>query len=116
MAVARYLHSTGVTISVTEIGLTNGTSTIASNTDDGAYSVVLDLGAVAAGDEFQFAYYEKAHDSDTAVKQILANFKGTVPGSEFVMPPITLGNGFDWSLKKIAGTDRSIGWSVWRWT
>ncbi len=116
MAVTRYLHSTGVTISTTEIGLTNGTSTIASNTDDGAYQVTLDLGALVAGDVFQFAYYEKAHDSDTAVRQILANLSGVIPGAELTFPPITLGNGWDFSLDKISGTDRSIGWSVWRWT
>ena len=115
MGITRFIHNTGTTISTTEISLINATSTIATDTTDGAYSVILDMGASVAGDFWQIAMYEKAHDSDAAVKEIIANIGGIIPGGKWESPTFTRGNGWDFTIKKISGTDRSIGWSIWKW-
>jgi hypothetical protein len=116
MALTRYKHDTGSTIGTTEYSLVNDSTTIASDTTDGAFALDLDVGAMVAGDEYEVALYEKGHDSDTAVRFVLATLVGVIPGGKFTTPPFTLGNGWDFTVKKILGTDRSIGWSIWQWT
>ena len=116
MALTAYKTDTGTTISTTEYSLVNDSTTIASDTTDGAFSLIIDFGAMTSAEEYQVAYYEKAHASDTQVKNILANVKGVVPGGTLITPTFTFGHGWDFTVKKIAGTDRSIGWTIWQWT
>ena len=117
MALTAFRTDTGTTITTTEYDLVDDANfTAADTTDDGAFSLILDVSAMVAGDEFQVCKYEKGHASDTAVKQVLANLRGVIPGGNFETPSFTMGHGWTFTIKRIAGSDRSIGWTIWQWT
>jgi len=112
MAITEVTSSSGLSVSTTELGLTNGTSVIASNTDDGVYQVFLDLNALAAGDIFEFKAYEKVHSAGTQRVIYSARFAGAQGQPVWASPSLVLVHGWDFSLKKISGTDRSILYSI----
>lgn len=101
------------TIGTTEYSIpaatTSGVPT--SQTDDCVLQCWIDLGAMAAGDSFQVKVYEKVNGG-TQRTVYVATLVGAQTDAAFVLPSLFLGEGWDVTLKKIAGTDRSIGWSL----
>ena len=83
-----------------------------SQTADGIYQALLDLNALAGGDEFQFKIYEKVQSGGTQRLLLQANFVGGQSPPIYTVPSIILLHGWDMTLKKIAGSDRAIGWSI----
>lgn len=106
--------ATSGTISTTEISMATGTtySSGSPQTDDGAYQAYVDLSAMTAGDEFEVRVYEKATSSSTQRLVYVKNFVGTCATPLHVIPTLMLYHGWDMTLKKIAGTDRTIFWSI----
>lgn len=100
-----------VTIGATEYSLTNNSTVIASQTTDAIVSLWIDVANMAAGDEYQVALYEKVTAAGSQRKTVLANLIGAQP-EPFITAAWQVGNGFDFSLQKIAGTDRAFSWSV----
>lgn len=103
------------TFTTTEESIANNTSatTAQSITDDGVYQLFLDCNALADGDEFQVAFKEKARSGDTQRPFwtiVVANDQGA--DENVVFPPVTLLHGWDITIKKLAGTDRAIAWSI----
>lgn len=105
------LYQGSASISTTEYSLTNGSTTIATVTTDAVLTVWLDLNAMAAGDEYELVLREKVTSGGTQRTMILSNFLG-VQGEFFVSPPFQVLHGWDVTLRKRAGTDRTIGWSL----
>lgn len=99
-------------VGTTEWSLTNASSTIAANTTIGMFQACIDLNAVAAGDVFEFRLYEKARAADTQRLAFSNQFQGAQGAPLWYSPPTILGAGWDMTLKKIAGTDRTITWSI----
>lgn len=98
----------------TEFSLTNASTTVAAQTSVGTFQAVLDLTALALGDSYELRVYEKARAADTQRALLLATFndaQGTDSSITF-SPPIILGAGWDFTLKRIAGADRTITWSI----
>lgn len=99
------------TIGTTPHSLTNNSTVIAARTDKGTYQVVIDLAALASGDQFELRVLEKARTTSDQRRLLSSFISGG--GSEILMtPPLMLGNGWDITLTKLAGTDRSIDWSI----
>lgn len=111
MAIAESFNGTS-TIGTTEWSLTNNSSTIAAQTADGVIQLFLDLNALAAGDVFEVKAYEKILTAGTQRLVWSARFAGAQSIAGWVSPSLVNMMGWDFSLKKIAGTDRSISWSV----
>ena len=99
------------TIGTTEHSLTNNSTTIASRTDKVALSVVLDFSALAAGDQYEVRILEKCRTSTGQHRLMSATITGTM-ANIWMSPTMTLGNGWDVTVQKIAGTNRSINWSL----
>jgi len=102
------------TIGATERSLPADTTTgvPTSQTTECYMEVWLDLNALAAGDTFLLQYYEKVQSGGTQ-RIVQQNYFTGAQGTPIqVLPPIHLKNGYDVTLKKIAGTDRSIVWSL----
>ncbi|MEP6827924.1 MAG: hypothetical protein ABJA10_07600 [Aestuariivirga sp.] len=103
-----------VTIGTTEWSITNNSSTLANQTTVAQYQVTLDLSNLALGDSFEFRIYEKVLSGGT--RRCMACWPFTnaqgADNANWVSPALMLGNGFDFSLKKLAGTDRVIDASV----
>jgi hypothetical protein len=81
-------------------------------TDDGVYQAAIDLSAMAAGDEFELKVYEKVSATGTQQLVYVKNFLGSCATPLQFTPSLVLLHGWDMTIKKIAGTDRSIEWSI----
>lgn len=81
-------------------------------TDDGIYQLFLDLNALAAGDIFELKFYEKVGSASTQRLLDSCRFAGVQGKPNWVSPSLIFLHGWDITLKKIAGTDRTIDWSI----
>lgn len=100
------------TVSTTEHSLTTDTAGPDVETSDGVFQPVLDLSALAAGDVFVFKVYEKVLSGSTQRLLYSATFAGVQAQPNWAGPALILLHGWDFTLKKVSGTDRNIDWSV----
>lgn len=100
------------TVSGTEWSMTSDSSSIGAITTDGIYQAFLELNAVAAGDTFEFKVYEKVLSSSTQRLVFAATFSGAQGEPVWASPALVLIHGWEMTLKKLAGTDRAINWSI----
>src|SRR5678816_2629083 len=96
------------TVGTTEFYLASNSTTKVDQTSDCILQGWLDLSAMVAGDQFQITAYEKVNAGTQAVVYQSAP-QGAQPGL-FVLPSLILLDGWEVSVKKLAGTDRSIKW------
>lgn len=117
MALASY-SSASPTVGTTEYSLAAASTSLATKTDIGVYSVTLDVNAIAAADDFLLQVYEMGASGGT--KRLVDSWPltGVQPGPVAILPAMgagfILGNGWDITLKKISGTDRAIPFTIWR--
>jgi hypothetical protein len=100
------------TVGTTEWSMTTDTSGPDAETTSGVFQPFIDLNAVAAGDVFRFAVYEKCRTGDTQRLVYTSEFAGAQSAPIWAGPSLLLGVGWDMTLKKIAGTDRAINWRI----
>jgi hypothetical protein len=98
----------------TEYSLVNASTTLATETTDGAYQLFLDVNAVALGDTYEIRCYEKVRGADTQRVCQMATISHAqgADGAIWYSEPIVLMNGWDYSVKRTAGSDRTITWSI----
>lgn len=99
-------------ISTTEYSLPANASGPTSQTDDCVLQAWIDFAGMAAGDQYQIRLYEKYAAAGTqrlAEEWILT---GAQSKPMFVLPTQVVGEGWDVTVKKLAGTDRTIYWSL----
>lgn len=113
MAISEPYELDGVSISTSEISLISGTTTLQTATTAGIYYPWLDPvgAAMAKGDKFDFKVYEKVRSSGTKRQAMTASL-AHAQASVVAYPGLLLINGFDFTLDKIAGTDRNWDASV----
>lgn len=109
-------QSASPTIGTTEYSLAAASTTLPSDTTDGVYQATLDLNALAVGDQFEVCLYEMGVASGTKRLAACWALYGVQAVPVRVLPSFVLGNGWDWTVKKIAGTDRAIPFTVWQGT
>lgn len=104
------------TVGTTEWSLSTDTSytTGDAQTNEGVVSCWLDLSALANGDEFELRLYEKISSAGTQRMTQRWPFANVQGDPHYVTPSFMLKHGWDFSLIKLAGTDRSIAWSIRR--
>lgn len=105
-------YAASQSITTTEHDLPSDTTTVSSIADDGVYQVFLDLVNLADGDVFRFKAFEEIDGTNQRVfwSVDFANAQGTEDG--WVSPSFILLHGWTFTLTKIAGTDRTILWSI----
>lgn len=104
------LTQDSATIGTTEYFLASDSTTATYQTTDVVLQVFLDFGAMAAGDEYEIKFYEKVDGTNAEVF-----YKASILGAQskmWVSPSFILGVGWEVSLDKIAGTDRTIPWTL----
>lgn len=99
-------------ISTTEYDLPTASTVVTPQTSDGIFQLFLDLNALTAGDEYQLRVYEKTRSSSTQRLVDETLLVGIQPEPVFVTPALLLLHGWTYTLKKLAGTDRTIEWSI----
>lgn len=100
------------TVSTTEWSLTTDTAGPDAETSDGAFQVFIDFNALAAADVFEIRLYEKVLSGSTQRSVTKWRVKGVQSDPVWISPVVMLVNGWDFTLKKISGSDQSIDWSI----
>jgi hypothetical protein len=106
-------HTGSATISTTEYSLPNASTTLTPITQSGVYQFFIDTGAMSFGDQYEITVYEKVTSGGTQRKLYNAIIAGIMADS-WVSPSLVLLHGWDVTVKKLAGTDRTILWSIRR--
>ena len=96
------------TVGTSEYSVVNNSTSLGASTSSGIYQLFLDLNALVAGDEFQVRVYEKVQSGGTQRVVWQSNISGAQSLPIWASPTLILINGWEMSLKKIAGTDRAI--------
>lgn len=100
------------TVGTTEHSLTTDTAGPDAEATPGVFQPFLDLSTLAAGDTFRFRVYEKCRTGDTQRLIYSAEFTGAQARPLWTGPSLLLGIGWDMTLTKILGTDRSMNWRI----
>lgn len=111
MAVAQAYSGTS-TIGTTEHSLTTDTAGPDTDTTANAWQCFIDLSAVANGDVFEWRLYEKIVSGGTQRLVTSARFANAQGAAHWASPVLILIHGWDMTLLKVSGTDRSITWSI----
>jgi hypothetical protein len=85
-----------------------------AQTTDGVYQAWIDFGAMAAGDQYRVRLYEKTDSGGTQRLVEEWILTGVQSKPMFVTPSMVLGEGWDITVLRLAGSDRSIRWSLRR--
>ena len=112
MAITEAFSNTGTSISTTEYSLTNNSTTIAAQTDDGAFQALVDLNAMQSGDTFVIRLKEKVYGAATQRTVQSWTLTGVQSDPVWISPCAILMHGWDFTIQRTAGADRSIAWSV----
>lgn len=104
-------YSGSATIGATEYSATTNSTTIAAQTAKGTYQVFIDASALVAGDLFELRVLEKVRSSGAQREVMSASVGGGGPAL-LCLPALMLGNGWDVTLRRVAGDDRTIEWSI----
>lgn len=99
------------TIGTTEYSLATSSTSLTGSTSPGVYQPVLDLTALTATERYQLTYYEKVVSGGTQIVIFQTDIIGAQAQGK-IYPAVALANGWDVTLKKIAGTSRSIPFSI----
>ena len=112
MAITEPYELDGVTVGTTELSVVSGTTTLPTITTAGVYQLWVDPGNMAKADEFRIRAYEKV-EATGGTKKVFAQWSLLGVQSEvFVTPTFILINGWDFTITKIAGTDRAFDASI----
>ena len=114
MAISEPFQSSA-TISNTEYFLAAASTTQGSGqATDGVIQCMLELNNLVAGDIFRIRAYDAISSSGTARAIFEENIAGPVGTPNYVLPSLVLLHKWDFSLLRVAGSDRSIAWSIRR--
>jgi hypothetical protein len=104
-------YENSATIGTTLYSLPNNSTSLTPITVDGVYQVFVDFSSMTVTEEYEVTIYEKVTAGGSQVELHQAVVSGTsVRG--LVFPSVTLMHGWDVQVRKLSGTDRSIGWSI----
>lgn len=108
------LYESSATISTAEYSLPNATNYAAGSvkTDDGVFQCFIDLSAMVAGDQYNLKVYEKVQAAGTTRVIYTASYVGVQASPHVVLPSLLLMHGWDFTLTRTAGADRTIAWSI----
>lgn len=114
MAFSVYAELDGVTVGASELSIVSGTTSLATDTTDGTFVVLVDLSGMQKGDEYCLRVYEKVEETG-GTKRLLHRwcFMG-VQASNVMTPAMLLMHGWDATLQKIAGGDRAFDANIRR--
>lgn len=99
-------------VTTTEWSLTIDNNGPTTDTSDGVFQAFIDLNALVAGDTFRLRIYEKDTSSGTQRVVFENFFVGAQSTPLYASPPLILMHGWDMTLYRTAGSDRTITWSI----
>lgn len=100
------------TVGATEHSIVTDTGGPDTSATDGVIQGWIDFNALAAGDTYRVRVYEMAASAGTQRIVYEAFIQGAQSQPMFVLPSLVMMHGWDITVTKTGGTDRSIVWSV----
>lgn len=99
-------------ISTTEYGLAEDSTSLSPQTTDGVFQFFIDFANMAAGDQYKVRLLEKYDSGGT--QRLIEEWILTNAQSKpmWVSPAFILGEGWDITVTRLAGSDRTIYWSI----
>lgn len=98
-------------IGTTAFSLPNNSTSLTPQTDDGIYQVWLDLSAMTVTETYQVQILEKVQSTST--QRVVYESVVVGPSTPILaFPSLVLLHGWDVQVLKVAGTDRTIEWSI----
>jgi hypothetical protein len=99
------------TIGTTEYSLPNESTTLTPIASIGVYQIFIDTSSMSYGDQYEISVYEKI--TATTNQRLIFNAVLTgVMTDSWVSPSLIFMHGWDVTMKKLAGTDRVMYWSI----
>jgi len=114
MALGEIYELDGVSVGATAYSIPNGSTTPASITTNGIFSLWVDPvqgGAMTKGDYFEAIVMEKCISGGTQ-RKVFSAMIGNAQAEPWILPPLMLKHGWDMLIDKIAGTDRAMDASI----
>lgn len=111
MALTIGAYTDSATVSTSEYSLPNDSTSLSAITTDGIYQLSVYVASMAAGDQFRFRVYEKLLSGGSQRTVFDVYVDGPQSGS-YEFPARALGNGWDMTAIKVAGTDRTVEWCI----
>lgn len=102
------------TIGTTEYSIIADSTSLPTETTDLIAQVILEFDNMAAGDVYRIRMYETGGIDKGVLGEWVVSGVQTEP--KFALPPVLLMVGYDVTVTKLAGTDRTIGWAYSRVT
>lgn len=119
MAIAEAYFVNGLTVSTIELSIVNGNSTLANNTTAGVYQLFAFIEGVSnPTDIFRFRVMEKVLSGSTKRVAFEVLYFGhhdsgsAMTHMHIITPPLILMNGWDMTVIRVAGADKSIEASI----
>lgn len=112
MAITEPYELDGVTVSTSEISVTNGDTSLQTQTTDGIYQLWVDTTNMAAGDVFKVQLYEKVEATGGTKRLFLSVILIGAQTENLVIPGLPLIHGWEMTIIKLAGTDRAFDASI----
>lgn len=103
------------TISTTEYFLASDSTSASYQTTDCIMQAQIDFSAMVAGDAYEIRVYEKVDGSNAKLLFPVATLVGA-QSNAYTVPAVIVGSGWEVSVKRTAGSDRSIKWTINRVT
>ena len=100
------------TISTTEYSLPAKGAGPTAQTDDCILQPFIDFGNMIAGDQYQVRLYEKYDGGGTQRLVDEWILTGVQSKPMLAIPTVIVGEGWDVTVKRLAGSDRIIYWSL----
>ena len=100
------------TISTTSYSLTTSSTTLAAQTTSGIVQLVLGLKNMVAGDAYRLQIFEKVLSDSVQYAAHSVTYSGAQSTPNVIIPAAYLSIGWDFTLTRLAGTDRVIEWSI----
>lgn len=99
-------------VGATEWSCTTDTAGPDVETSDGIFQVFLDVSDMIAGDQLQIRIYEKVQSTDTQRVVYESFLTGAQASPVWAAPSLVLMQGWDVTLKTLAGTSITVTWSI----
>lgn len=112
--VTQYDSMSAVTVGATELSIVSGTTTLQTVTDDGLYQLFIDPANMAKGDSYEVSCYERVEPASGTKRLLWREYLQDVYDGLWVSPVTCMVNGWDYTIRKIAGTDRAFDASIRR--
>lgn len=112
MAITEPYELDGVTVGTSELSITNGDTSLQTQTTDGVYMLFVDTSNMAQGDAFKFMLYEKVEATGGTKRLTVSAILIGAQTENLVFPPMPFIHGWEMTIQKLAGTDRAFDASV----